>query len=231
MTDHDQPCMKKQKLTIDNDVIMIVLTGGPCGGKTTAISLLRSYLNELGYYVYTLPEVPTLLFANGAIYPGEDPSRRSELLTLETTILRLQMTIEESFLNIARASKKKCVLICDRGVLDCKAYMPPDVWDEVIKIIGISEQSLMARYVAICHLVTAAEGAPDFYTIGNNIARTETAETAIELDKRTTMTWNRHPVHEVIHNMNRTFEEKMDIVKSFIVQQVETHIGKPQVIN
>jgi hypothetical protein len=229
MSDIDRPSPKKQKITASNDVISIVLTGGPCGGKTSAIEILRTRLTELGYLVYTVPEVPTILFANGAVYPGEDPSRRQELLILETTILRLQMSMEDSFLNIARSTKKKCVLICDRGVLDCKAYMPPDVWDEVIKLIGIPEQTLMSRYVGICHLVTAAEGAPDFYTIGNNIARTETAETAIELDKKTVLTWNRHPVHEVIHNVGRTFDEKMEVVTSFFMQQIEANIGKPVV--
>ncbi len=34
----------------------LVLTGGPCGGKTTALARLSSYLRERGFEVFTVPE-------------------------------------------------------------------------------------------------------------------------------------------------------------------------------
>lgn len=41
------------------------------------------------------------------------------------------------------------------------------------------------RYDAIVHLVTAADGADRFYTLANNSTRTESAEQAIAMDRRT----------------------------------------------
>eukprot|EP00565_Helicotheca_tamesis_P002320 CAMPEP_0185739748 /NCGR_PEP_ID=MMETSP1171-20130828/36143_1 /TAXON_ID=374046 /ORGANISM="Helicotheca tamensis, Strain CCMP826" /LENGTH=124 /DNA_ID=CAMNT_0028411387 /DNA_START=7 /DNA_END=378 /DNA_ORIENTATION=- len=43
----------------------IVLTGGPCGGKTTALARLSSYLRERGFEVLTCPEAYTILASNG----------------------------------------------------------------------------------------------------------------------------------------------------------------------
>jgi hypothetical protein len=43
-------------------VYTIVLTGGPCGGKSTALATLTKHLRAQGYEVYSIPEVPTLVF-------------------------------------------------------------------------------------------------------------------------------------------------------------------------
>ena len=43
----------------------IVLTGGPCAGKTTALARLSAFLNERGFRVFTVPEAATMLFTNG----------------------------------------------------------------------------------------------------------------------------------------------------------------------
>ena len=43
----------------------VVLTGGPCGVKTTALAQLRARLSELGFLVLCVPEMATMLFSNG----------------------------------------------------------------------------------------------------------------------------------------------------------------------
>jgi hypothetical protein len=45
----------------------------------------------------------------------------------------------------------------------------------------------------VIHLVTAADGAEEFYTLENNAARTETPQVAKMLDKMTQGVWNGHP--------------------------------------
>lgn len=219
---------KRQKISSStSNVVQIVLTGGPCGGKSTAIEGLKTYLTEMGYNVYTIPEVPTILFLNGAVYPGEDISRRKELLALEETIMSLQLTMEDSFLKIARSTGKKCVVLCDRGVIDVKAYMPADVWQEVLGILNTDIETLLSRYAAVCHLTTAANGAKEYYTTANNHARKESAEEAMRLDEKTIETWNGHKVHEIIHNNNRTFDDKLEATKKFILEQIIRTIGEP----
>ena len=41
-----------------NTIKKIVLTGGPCAGKTTALVKVIERFSSLGYKVFTIPEVP-----------------------------------------------------------------------------------------------------------------------------------------------------------------------------
>ena len=43
-----------------NTIKKIVLTGGPCAGKTTALVKVIEHFTSLGYKVFTIPEVPTV---------------------------------------------------------------------------------------------------------------------------------------------------------------------------
>ena len=38
----------------------IVLTGGPCAGKTTALVKIMEHFSSIGYKVFIIPELPTL---------------------------------------------------------------------------------------------------------------------------------------------------------------------------
>ena len=40
------------------EIKKIVLTGGPCAGKTTALVKIVEYFSGMGYKVFTVPEVP-----------------------------------------------------------------------------------------------------------------------------------------------------------------------------
>ncbi|MBK8156746.1 MAG: hypothetical protein IPK55_12480 [Streptococcus sp.] len=55
------------------------------------------------------------------------------------------------------------------------------------------------RYDAVVHLVTAAEGAEQFYNLANE-ARSETPEVARMLDKKTIKAWEGHQNHFIIDN-------------------------------
>ncbi|KAJ8558986.1 hypothetical protein ON010_g8461 [Phytophthora cinnamomi] len=64
------------------------------------------------------------------------------------------------------------------------------------------------RYIAIFHLVTAAEGAEKFYSLENNGIRIESIDQAREIDARTCRAWIGHPKLYVFDN-STTFEGKM----------------------
>ena len=51
-----------------NDIKRIVLTGGPCAGKTTALVRVIEHFSSLGYKVFTIPEVPTMFTQSGMDY-------------------------------------------------------------------------------------------------------------------------------------------------------------------
>lgn len=50
------------------NVYLIVLTGGPCAGKTTALERLAGFLRERSFRVFTVPEAATMLFGNGVSF-------------------------------------------------------------------------------------------------------------------------------------------------------------------
>lgn len=54
------------------------------------------------------------------------------------------------------------------------------------------------RYDYVVHLVTAANGAEEFYTTANNNARSEGVELAIKLDSLCSNAWIGHPYYVCI---------------------------------
>ena len=77
--------------------------------------------------------------------------------------------------------------------MDCKAFVEPYEFERILKSQNLSEPALRDSYDAVFHLVTAAKGAEEFYTLSNNKARTETIEQAIDNDAKILASWNGHP--------------------------------------
>ena len=50
------------------EISKIVITGGPCAGKTTALVRVIEHFSSLGFKVFTIPEVPTLFTQAGMNY-------------------------------------------------------------------------------------------------------------------------------------------------------------------
>ena len=85
----------------------IVITGGPGGGKTTAIDLFRRELLDM---VAVVPESATAVFNSGV---KRDP-RPNVVKAVQKTIYDYQMNIE----NIHEIQYPGHALLCDRGTLD-----------------------------------------------------------------------------------------------------------------
>lgn len=173
----------------------IVITGGPCGGKTTGLREIRKIFSTLGYCVLIVPETATELISGGVA-----PWTCVTPFEYQRFQMRLQMTKEDIFRQAAgRMSQDKILILYDRGMMDNKAYLPPEEFAILAEDYS-SEEALTSRYDAIFHLVTAAKGAEEFYTLDNNAARIETVEEAIEVDNRLLAAWENHPHLRVIGN-------------------------------
>ena len=73
----------------------------------------------------------------------------------------------------------------------------------------MQELDLLDSYDMVLHLVTAADGCPEYYTLENNQARTETVEEAIALDKNTQDAWLGHSRLVIIDN-STDFDNKIN---------------------
>lgn len=184
----------------------IVLTGGPCGGKTTALAEIKARLEALGFLILCLPEVATLLFGGGAPFPHDDDTT----IAFQKNLLRLQLALEEAMEDLANQSgRERCVLLMDRGAMDGKAYMSDAQWELMLEELKLTPIMLRdQRYDAILHLVTAADGAESFYTLANNEVRIETPQEARDKDAKTLDCWTGHE-HIYIVDNSTPFDEKI----------------------
>uniref|UniRef100_A0A7S2W782 NadR/Ttd14 AAA domain-containing protein n=1 Tax=Eucampia antarctica TaxID=49252 RepID=A0A7S2W782_9STRA len=203
---HLSQALKNSILRIE-PLYKIVLTGGPCGGKTTALARLSYYLRERGFEVMTVPEAFTIMASNG--FSMEYFSVGGMPFEVQNAVMDMQIALEDSFERILRARGKPSVMLCDRGLMDGAAYVTSEEWDSFCNTRGVSSIDLReGRYNAVFHLVTAAEGAEQFYTLENNEARTETAEEARQLDVSSRRAWVGHHSLSVFDN-STDFEGKM----------------------
>ena len=197
----------------------IVITGGPCAGKTTAMSWIQSYFTKLGYTVLFVPETATELITGGVA-----PWTCGTNAQFQTCQMQLQMEKERIFHQAAAGMKaEKVLIVCDRGTIDNRAYMSELEFAQVMAAVGQSEVALRDSYDAVFHLVTAAKGAEKFYTTANNAARTETVEQAAALDDKLIAAWTGHPHLRVIDNAT-DFDDKL----KRLMAEISAFLGEPE---
>ena len=200
------------------EIHKIVITGGPCAGKTTAMSWIQNAFTAKGYIVLFIGETATE-FIRGGVAPWTCGSNAD----YQKVQMRLQMEKERLFEQAASTmNAEKILIVCDRGLLDNKAYMNEQEFKEVIKAVGSNEVELRDNYDAVFHLVSSAKGAEQFYTTANNAARTETVEEAKALDDRIIASWTGHPHFRVIDNATE-FATKM----RRLIAEISFFLGEP----
>ena len=201
------------------EITKIVITGGPCAGKTTAMSWIQSNFIKKGYTVLFVPETATELITGGVA-----PWTCSSNVEYQKCQMKLQLEKEKIFEQGAKTmNADKVLIVCDRGALDNKAYMTDLDFACVLKSLGCNEVELRDNYDAVFHLVTAAKGAEKFYTTANNTARTETVEQAAALDDKLISAWTGHPHLRVIDNAT-DFEDKL----KRLIMEISAFLGEPE---
>lgn len=196
----------------------IVLTGGPCAGKTTAMNWIQNFFQKQGYKVLFIPEAATSL-----IIGGITPAEVSTNYDFQNMIFAHQLHLEELFeKSCSYFNKEKILLVCDRGLLDNKAYMTNRDFKHLLKQYNLTESKIMDRYDAVFHLVTAAKGAKEYYNL-DNPARQESIDEAKRLDDAIVSSWTGHSHLRVIDN-KVDFENKM----KKLLTEISSVLGEPE---
>ena len=189
-------------------VVRIVITGGPCSGKTTAMERAFEELQDLGYQILIMPETATQLIGGGIA-----PWTCRNMESYQRWQMILQMEKEKVYAGaaeeISEVNDKPVLILYDRGMLDNKAYVSQEVFTQILDELGVDEDESLSWYDAVFHLETAAKGAEKAYTCSNNTARTETLEEAIQVDNKSISAWDDHPNRVIIDN-STGFDEKMN---------------------
>ena len=211
--------LQRKEGTHTVEITKIVITGGPCAGKTTAMSWIQSNFAKLGYTVLFVPETATELISGGVA-----PWTCGSNADYQKCQMKLQLEKEKIFeQGAATMPVSKVLIVCDRGALDNKAYMSCLDFEAVISSQGCNEVELRDSYDAVFHLVTAAKGAEQFYTTANNAARTETVGQAAELDDKLIAAWTGHPHLRIIDNAVG-FEDKL----KRLIAEIASFLGEPE---
>ena len=200
------------------EIPKIVITGGPCGGKSTALGMIRTALEARGYRVFFLPETATELITGGI-----SPANRGRV-GFQREFLRRQLEKEQEADDAAqRDPAEKVLILCDRGAADCRSYLSEAEFAEAAAALGRSAAELRDGYDAVFHLTSSAKGASSFYTTANNPARTESAEEAAALDDRLMDAWTGNPHLRVIP-CYEDFEEKVQT----LLAEILAFLGEPE---
>lgn len=201
------------------NISKIVITGGPCAGKSTAMSWIQNAFVQMGYTVLFVPETASELIGGGVA-----PWTCKTNAEYQKCQMKLQIEKEKLFEKAAATMPtEKILIVCDRGTLDNKAYMNEAEFEETLEFVGSNEVELRDNYDAVFHLVTAAKGAEEFYTTANNTARHETAADAAALDDKLIAAWTGHPHLRVIDN-STSFEDKM----KKLLDEIMSFLGEPE---
>ena len=192
---------------------IIVLTGGPCGGKTAALPLLKQALEAEGLVVFAGEEIATVL-----MHEGLDPARDKN--GFQRQVLARTLAQEKALTEAAAPFGDKGVVLLDRGLADPAAYTPAAVYEAHLAEAGLTRVSARDRYEGVFHLRTAA--AAKGYTLATNAIRTETPEEALALDDATLDAWVGQPHLRVIPSGD-IFEAKV----ARLIAEVKGLLGIP----
>jgi predicted ATPase len=155
----------------------VVLTGGPGGGKTAVLEVVRRHFCE---HIIVLPEAASILFGGGFPRGSHDTARRAAQ--------RAIYCVEDELERLALAEGKVALVLCDRGVVDGAAYWPGPP-DQLFAEVGTTREAALGRYAGVVHLRTPDARGYDH----KNPVRTESASDAAAIDARIAAAWDGHP--------------------------------------
>lgn len=183
----------------------LAITGGPSGGKTTLIEVLKK---EFGNKIKIAPEAASILYKGGFPRVKNYAGYFHAQLAIVSTLKHLEDLLFESH--------PDSLIICDRGSLDSLAYWP-DTAEHFFTNIHSSRQAELARYDWVLHLDTATE--VDYDT--TNAIRTESFHEALMLNEKVRSSWEGHPRRQIIGAENDFFtkmKKATDIVAEILAQ-------------
>lgn len=205
------------------EIKKIVLTGGPCAGKTTALNKIKDYLESKKINYLIVPETATEFDLNGLKFVKEERLiREFQKLILESQITKEK--IAENYAKIFFKDKELCVIIYDRGTIDNKAYLKNQYeFDNILYEKNLSELEILDKYDLVLNLISLAVCKKELYK--TNETRKESPEEAIILDKKTSNAWIGHRNLKII-NSNISLEKEIDIIINYIEETIKDNTKK-----
>lgn len=191
-----------------NLIAKIVLTGGPCAGKTTTIDRIEEHLREKGYHVLVLNECATEMIKGGIRPFG---LHAASVYDFENEVLNLQLYKENRYKDFLKNYRddEKIIILYDRGTVDVKAYLGDVNYNKMLEENNLKHEDLLNEYDLVVHMITVAADMENRYSNSNNTARFEDSQEAIDVDNKISKAWQGHHNLKVVP-VCETLEEKIE---------------------
>ncbi|MBR4961177.1 MAG: AAA family ATPase [Clostridia bacterium] len=203
-------------------VIRIVLTGGVSAGKSRMLEALREALADSGIPAGYVRECATELLRR-----GYTPDRYGNV-AFQHTVFRHQLQNENRafrrMLPKAKETGLPVLLLCDRGLCDGGAYLPPETFGTICRSFEYSRKRLLARYQGVLFLDSLATRAdlPFDVKSGNDLRLEAGREDALLSNERSFAAWSDHPClvripasEQFSGKVQQTYAALMDMVAPF----------------
>ena len=210
------------------NIYKIVFTGGPCAGKTEVINFVKDKLTSDGYHVVIVKETAAELITSGII-PNED---RNHTLMFQNLVFETQSRKEkvaEDYCEYIKNSnldyikdKKGIIIFYDRGLIDNRAYLSHNDYNNLLKNFNCNEIKTIDNYDLVINLISLATTNPELYCLDG--VRYETIEEASIKDKLTSAAWLLHRNLKVI-KPTENFEDKILCVLNTIYDLLNNKIN------
>ena len=173
-----------------NMIPRIVLTGGPCSGKSTIIESIKKDRPD----IHCVPEMATIVIGQFGITPSKDVVKNRHF---QKAVYRAQRIFEATSNQFAISDNKKAILF-DRGAMDGAAYMTGGI-KEFKKFFNTTLEAEYSQYDAVICLDIPPS---DVYEANrrNNPVRSENYDQACKLGEKIVKAWVNHPNFFMIPN-------------------------------
>ncbi len=194
-------------MAYEREIPRIVLTGGPCGGKSTIVGMLKADES-----LHCVPETATILMGQIGIMP--------EVGTVfQRTLYRVQRSFEEAAMKTAIKLGKRAVVL-DRGTLDSAAFVPGG-FPAYMDLVSTTPAIEYDHYDAVVMLGVLPKELYDANRHSNPVRR-EDWQAAVVLEKTMREIWNGHPAFNWVDG-NQTLDDKVKRVKGVIDAACKKH--------
>lgn len=188
----------------------VVLTGGPCAGKSSLLGLFAEMDS-----ISVVREAATNLLAQGWQSKGQNCGYSREWkVAFQVAVLEAQLLQEERAMQ-----QQPGFIICDRGISDGPAYLHdvPAAEYNPLRFLATFGNA-PGQYQLIIHLTSLAITQPELYGNKDNLFRTESADDARRIDDLIWSSWEATRIPHVRINtskkLSRVFDETLDILQS-----------------
>lgn len=184
----------------------IVLTGGACGGKSESLSYIKEHFSKLGYDVYVVNEMATILILGGITAQKVGGKNFQEL------VIKMQLEIQKTYERaISLSENSKNLIIFDRCPIDAMMFINKDEFDQIVNKFNTTYEYILNSYDGIIHMEAVAKKFPELYTSNNNKARRDEGFHTIETDNKLLEAYKNHPKRVIVDSC-KDFNEKISNV-------------------